>query len=301
MSLKSFLSGLVTWSGRFWKIVLGAVNKYLETDGELRAASFGYYAFFALFPLVLLFVNLGTMIMGDKEAVIAQVLGFVNNYIPASPNEENVVAGTLYGVLSHRGQAGLIAFLALVWSSLRFFQALVHGVNRAWGTQEYSWWRLPLANLGMVAILGGTLLLGVVAPVVMRAIYVYWESHRVTGYEVVEYSYRFVQLIFPSLVLFYGLLMFYKYAPRRKTYMREVWFGALLSTVLLQILQKFFVIYVANFAKFNALYGTLGGVIAVLMWIYLSGSVIIFGGCWCAAQFEVLNPGQSSSKSEESK
>lgn len=293
MSPKSFWGGAALWSHRIWKIVVGTVNKYVETDGELRAASFGYYAFFALFPLLLLFVYLGTMIMGDEEAVVTQVLGFVNTYIPVNPNEQNVVAETLYGALRSRGQAGVVALLALAWSSLRFFQALVHGVNRAWGTHEYSWWRLPLANLAMVAILGGTLLLGVVAPVVMKAIYAYWESHRVAGYEVVEYSYKFVQLIFPWLVLFYGLLMFYKYAPRRRTYMREVWGGALLSTVFLQILQKVFVVYVANFAKFNALYGTLGSVVAVLMWIYLSGSVIIFGGCWCAAQWEVLNAEKS--------
>jgi YihY family inner membrane protein len=289
MSLKSFLDVVAIWSCRIWRILVRTANKYVETDGELRAASFGYYAFFALFPLILLFVSLGTMVLGDKNVVATQVLGFVSNYIPVNPNEQNVVEETLNGVLQSRGQAGIVAVLALAWSSLRFFQSLVHGVNRAWGTEEYSWWHLPLANLAMVAILGGTLLLGVVAPVVMKAIEAYWSSHGVAGYEVVEYSFRLTRLILPWLILYYGLVMFYKYAPRRKTLFREVWVGALLVTVFLQILQKVFIFYAANFAKFNALYGTLGGVVAVLMWIYLSGSVIIFGGCWCAAQTEVLN------------
>lgn len=284
-------TGVLGWVGCIWKILVVTINKYVETDGELRAASFGYYAFFALFPLLLLFVYLGTMVLGDKEQVIAQVLGFVNQYIPANPNEQNIVADTLYGALALRAksQAGAVALLALAWSSLRFFQALVHGVNRAWGTQEYSWWRLPIANLVMVAILGVTLLVGVLAPVIMKAIEAYWRLHSVAGYEVLEYSFRVTRLTLPVLVLFYGLLMFYKYAPRRKTQVREVLVGALLATVFLQALQKVFVIYWANFAKFNMIYGTLGSVIAVLMWIYLSGSVIIFAGCWCAAQYEVLN------------
>ena len=288
MSLNRVWTKVSAWSCCLWKILVRTGAKYIETDGELRAASFGYYAFFALFPLILLFVSLGTMVLGDKNIVAAQVLGFVNAYFPVSPNEQNIVEQTLNGVLQHRGQAGVVAVLALAWSSLRFFQALVHGVNRAWGTREYSWWHLPLANLGMVAILGSTLLLGVVAPVIMKAIEAYWTSHGVAGYDLIHFSFRLTRLVLPWLVLFYGLVMFYKFAPRRKTFVREVWVSALTVTGLLQILQKLFVFYAANFAKFNVLYGGLGSVVAVLMWIYLSGSMIILGGCLCAAQAEVL-------------
>ena len=288
MSLNSLWTQVGDWSLYVWKILVRAVSKYVETDGELRAASFGYYAFFALFPLLLLFISLGTMILGDKHVVASQVLGFVNTYIPVSPNEQNVVEQTVNGLLNTRVKSGAVALLALAWSSLRFFQALVHGINRAWSTKEYSWWHLPLANLGMVAILGSTLLLGVLAPVVMKGIEVYWTGHEMGGYEVLEYSFRITRLTLPSLVLFYGLVMFYKYAPRRKTLLKEVWMSALLVTLLLQVLIKGFIFYAANFAKFGALYGTLGSVVAVLMWIYLSGSMIIFGGCLCAAQAEIL-------------
>ena len=288
MSLKSLWTIVGDWSLCVWKILVRTASKYIETDGELRAASFGYYAFFALFPLLLLFISLGTMVLGHKEVVASQVLGFVNAYIPVSPNEQNVIEQTVNGWLQTRLKSGAVALLALAWSSLRFFQALVHGVNRAWGTKEYSWWHLPLANLGMVALLASTLLLGVLAPVVMKAIDVYWMGHKIAGHEVLEYSLGIARLTLPSLVLFYGLVMFYKYAPRRKTLFKEVWMAALLVTLLLQLLIKGFIFYAANFAKFGALYGTLGSVVAVLMWIYLSGSMIIFGGCLCAAQSEIL-------------
>ena len=288
MSLDSFWTKAKAWSHCVWKILVRTVFKYMETDGELRAASFAYYAFFALFPLLLLFISLGTMILGDKTVVASQVLRFVSSFMPVNPNENNVVEQTVNSVLASRGQAGVVALLALAWSSLRFFQALVHGINRAWGTREYAWWHLPLANLGMMAILASTLLLGVVAPVVMTAIGSYWKAYNVGGYEVFEFSFRMVQLFLPWLVLFYGFVMFYKYAPRRKTTLKEVWIGALLVTLLLQLLIKGFIFYAANFAKFNALYGALGSVVAVLMWIYLSGTMIIFGGCLCAAQAEIL-------------
>jgi len=276
---------------RLFRVLSITVCRYIETDGELRAASFAYYAFFALFPLVLLFISIGSLIW-DKAYVASQVLKFVDDYIPAVGLNEQIVAainGAINGVVRLRGQAGAVAFLALVWSSLRFFQALVHGVNRAWGSKEYSWWRLPFANLVMVAILGSTLLLGVVAPVVIKTVEAYWQDTGAPGGGLVLNLFGVGRMILPTAVLFYGLVMFYKYAPRRKTSFREVWVPALVVTLCLQGVAKGIVIYAVNFGRFNRIYGTLGSVVAILMWIYLSGSIIIFGGCFCAALYEASN------------
>ena len=280
---------------RLWQVLTITISRYIETDGELRAASFAYYAFFALFPLVLLFISLGSLVW-DKTYVASEVLKFVREYIPVGLNDQ--IVATINGVVRSRGQAGAVAVLALVWSSLRFFQALVHGVNRAWNTKEYSWWRLPLANLVMVAILGSTLLLGVVAPVIIKTNQAYWENTGAPGGGLVQQLFWVSRLILPYGVLFYGLVMFYKYAPRRKTSFTEVWAPGLVVTLCLQLVAKAFVIYAVNFGKFNALYGTLGSVVAVLMWIYLSGSIIILGGCLCAAMTEVANQHAETMKAE---
>jgi YihY family inner membrane protein len=275
---------------RVWSILWATICKYIETDGELRAASFAYYAFFALFPLILLFISLGARIWEQQE-VVNGVLNLLTQYMPVGVDQKNVILDTINGVVSSRSEASAVAIFALAWSALRFFQALVQGVNRAWGTSDYSWWRLPLANLLMVVITASTLLLGVVAPVIMRAVEAYWHTHTEgLSLRLLDHSFHLARLILPSIVLMYGLLMFYKYAPRRKTTLREVWVGALFVTIALQVVSKGFVVYAVNFGKFNALYGTLSSVVAVLMWIYLSGSVIIFGGCLCAAKSEVENP-----------
>ena len=81
--------------------------------------------------------------------------------------------------------------------------------------------------------------------------------------------------------------LFFKYAPRRKTLLIEVWSAALFVTIVLEILQRLFVLYTKNIGNFNALYGTFGSVIALLLWIYLSGAIIILGGCISAARYEI--------------
>jgi len=277
------------WYVRLGRMLLLAIKKYIATDGELRAASFAYYAFFALFPLLLLFISIGGWILRGSEHRVEQwVLEFLSHYAPVGEGGTNLIASTIEGVVASRGAASVVAVLALTWSSLRFFQALVQGVNRAWNLEEYSWWRLPLANLSMVGITGSTLLLGVVAPLVMRAVETYWRSVGMNDFGIIEYSFRMVRLILPSFILFYGLLMFYKYAPRRKTALSEVWVSAVIAALGLQLVAKGIVVYANNFGRFNTLYGALGSVVVVLMWIYLSGSVLIFCGCLCAAQAEVF-------------
>jgi Ca2+-transporting ATPase len=52
--------------------------------------------------------------------------------------------------------------------------------------------------------------------------------------------------------------------------------------------ESLFVIYLADFATLNAVYGAFGGMMALLLWIYLSGCGFIFGACLCAGQAEVL-------------
>jgi Ca2+-transporting ATPase len=267
-----------------------ALVKYDETDGEQRAASFAYYAFFSLFPLILLLIAVGTTFLGSQDLAAKEIIGYVGTFIPIETTEANVIIDTINGVVRSRSSAGLISFGALAWSALRFFQALVRGVNKAWGTKEYNWWRLPIKNLFMAAILGSALFLGIFAPAVVDQVErFYWINSRSVGLEFrwVDYIFQGSRLLVPPLVLFYGFLMFYKFAPRRRTKLKEVWMAALLVTLMLIILKQGFLLYTTSISDFNRLYGVFGSMIALLMWIYLSGSVIILGGCLSAAQFEV--------------
>src|SRR5581483_2415760 len=275
------------WWKRASRIVWLTLCKYSETDGEQRAASFAYYAFFALFPLILLFITIGSMFV-DQERASSAIVSFVNDYIPLDADPENIITTTINGVVKSRKSVGVVAILGLAWSALRFFQALVRGVNRAWGTKEYAWWRIPIKNFGMVGILASVLLVGNIVPLLLKYVeWYYWQLAFSSGAKIMVVVFASARWIVSSLILFYGLSMFYKFAPRRRTSFSEVWIAAAIVTISSQIVQGLFVLYTKNFGHFNALYGTFGGVVALLMWIYLSGSIIILGGCLCAAQAEV--------------
>jgi YihY family inner membrane protein len=95
--------------------------------------------------------------------------------------------------------------------------------------------------------------------------------------------------ILPAAILFYGLAMFYKFAPRRPAKFGQIWLAALLVTLLLKFGQNLFGLYLATFANFNAVYGVFGTIMALLFWIYFSGVVLLMGGCIAATSGGAVN------------
>lgn len=261
----------------FWR----AVVKFFEIDGEQRAASFAYYAFFALFPLILLLVTLGSLFM-DPVSLAGAIIDNLAHYMPLNSRDLHVVNVAIHGVADSPGGLSLLATVGLLWSSTHFFHAMVHGVNRAWGTVEHPWWRVPVHSFVMLGMVGSALLIGVLAPLIINELARRAELQNQT-FSLLS---SMAILLVPSLVLFYGLSLFYKFAPRRRTRFLEVLPSALVVTMLLQVCRGLFERYVYGLSNFNAIYGVFAIVMILLVWIYLSGVIIVYGGCLCAAQAE---------------
>ena len=77
-----------------------------------------------------------------------------------------------------------------------------------------------------------------------------------------------------SLAIF---LLIYKFAPYTRTHWRYIWPGALVSALLFDIGKSVFVFYLENYAAYERIYGTLGSVIALLAWTYMSGMIVVIG------------------------
>ena len=264
-----------------------AIQRYGLIDGEQCAASFAYYAFFSLFPLILLFVAMATLFVQDREATAADILIQVDQYLPLQESDRGLLLHTVQGVIEHGFGAGLLGVVILTWSSLRFSQALVIGVNRAWGLGDYNWWKLPMKNLLMIGIVISAIALGLVAPFAFdRLAELFGWGNVVT---------HLFGALLPILLLFYSLLLFYILAPRRKIRLAAAWPAALLGTVALELAQALFGLYVTRIANFDAVYGAFGSIIALLFWIYVTGVIVIFFGCFAATAHSAEAPSHSQS------
>ena len=266
---------------RVWAILCLAVKKFLRIDGAQWAGAFAFNAFFSVFPLMVLLVTI-TSYFVDQDRAGKEVIAYIEKYIPISDQMQHHIFNATADVVKARKNAGAIAFFILVWVALKCFTTLICATNRAWGISDYNWWRLPLKSLALLGITMGAVLLGMTGPVVLRMskIWVFTES------SFHSWVYTLGSFFIPLLFVFFGLSLFYRLAPRRPTRFVEVWIAALCATVLLQVAESPFLIYLKNFTALNVVFGAIGGIMALLLWIYVSGYIFIFGACLCAAQAE---------------
>jgi YihY family inner membrane protein len=282
-SLSGWPSRLGQEARRVWVVLCLAVKKFLRIDGAHWAGAFAFNAFCSLFPLMVLLVTTASFFV-DRDRTGKEIIAYMESYVPISGEMQRHIFDTIAGVIKARQQAGAVAFLILVWTARQCFTTLICATNRAWGTTVHNWWRLPLKSLLLLGITAGAVLLGMAVPVLMRIA----KGWLFPVHDLRSWVYGLGSFFIPLLVAFFSLSLFYRLAPRRPTRFAEVWAAALCATVLLRVGESLFVIYLKDFATLNPVYGAFGGIMALLLWVYLSGCVFIFGACLCAGQAEAL-------------
>ena len=266
----------------FWEMLRLARKKFSKIDGEEWAGAFAFNAFFALFPLVVLSVTIASVFI-DREHAGTQVIAYVETFVPIRGDMQSYIFNTISGVVKSPGQAGLIAFVMLVWAAMQFFSSLIRATNRAWGNSVNSLWRLPLKSLVFLVVMICTVLIGIVVPAFLKI-----SENRLFAASVFSsWIYAVISYLIPSTAIFLSLSFFYKLAPRRRTRFIEVWPAALGATAVLKAAESLFILYVKYFAGLNAGYGVFGGIMALLLWIYYSGYIFIFGACVSAAHAQM--------------
>jgi YihY family inner membrane protein len=276
-----------------WGILSLTMEKYMQIDGTHWAGAFAFNAFLSLFPLMILLVTIASFFV-DRNSAGTEVITYMKNYIPLSAEMQRYVFDTFAGVISTRKQAGAVAFLILFWSALQCFITLIMVTNRAWGTVAHSWWRLPLKSLLLLVATTGAILLGIMVPALVKIT----EGWLSPLHDFFSPANVLVGSFIPLLVVFSGLSLFYRFAPRRPARFAHVWFQALFVMVLLLVCENLFVIYLKDFARLNAIYGAFGGIIALLLWVFISGCIFIFGACLCAVRAEGNDKPESASRSQ---
>ena len=269
-----------------WCLLRETVLIYNRIGGEQSAAAFAYYALFSLVPLVALLLTLGSYILPPDRVLIT-----LHRFVPIGGAQQDLLWSMVNGLEKARGSVSIASIAILVWASLRFFQSLVLSINHAWGTRRLAWWQMPVKNFVMIVAMSGTLIVGTVVPALLQGI--------VRALRALD---TWMALFFPTLnlgrllavvdmsryiggtaVLFYSFAALYMLAPRHKTTFSQIWLPSLVVSILMQVGQACFVNIVPKLINYSAIYGTMGSMMFLLLWVYIAGVIIISGGCLCAA------------------
>lgn len=237
------------------------------------AATLAFYFMLSVFPFLIFLLSLLPYLPLDPEGIYH----FVHDYAP--PELAELFTVTVLEVIQEP-KGGLLSFgiLATIWTSSNGINALIRALNKAHNIDETrSFLKMRLLSifltLGTVIVFFVTLLLPVFGNVILTGI----DEIFFISDETIVILNRLRWLV-GAIIMTSVLMLIYKIAPNRKLSFRDVIYGALLATTSWQIISFSFSLYIANFNNFTATYGSLGGVIVLMLWFYLSGLILIIGG-----------------------
>lgn len=253
------------------------VAESLEDNILGLAAETAYYFFFSLFPLLLFLTPIFSLV-DDKPRFMNFLMDQFGRALPPESFQlfREIVAGVVYSSAAP-GLMSVGAILAL-WAGSNVFNSLIGALNRAYDVEESRpWWKTRLIAIAMVILCGGVIILATITLVAGQEA-VNWAASLV-GLDAATASALLIVQYVAALLLLLGVGMAsYLVLPCARQSWRHALAGSILATVLWVLVTLAFRFYVINFADYNKTYGTIGGVIVLLTWMYLSMVVLLIGG-----------------------
>lgn len=260
---------VTTWSGYIKHLIL----HIQKTDIAGFAAQLAYFFLLSLFPLLIFIITLLPYLNLDE----AQVFRLLENY---APEEVYIlIEGTLTEILASRNGGLLsIGIIGTIWSASNGMNAIVKSLNRSYKLEEtrpYIVVRLLsiIFTLLMIMLFMVALVLPVFGQQIGTILFSYF------GFEdsFVKFWNSLRWTISP-LIMFIVLIALYWIVPNTKLFLRSVLPGAAFAAFGWIIVSLGFSFYISNFANYSSTYGSIGGIIVLMLWLYISGIILLVGG-----------------------
>lgn len=261
--------------GAGWRDILWRVKDQVSADHvTIVSAGVAFFGLLALFPAIASLVAIAGLVMDPS-----QITGQIETLAAALPeNAAEIVRSQARQVAGAGGTgAGIGAALGILfslYSASKGMKSLIEGMNIAYDeTEDRGFVVLNLVALGLTFVLIAGALIALSAALAAPALL--GSLGLGAGMQTVLAWGRWPLL---AILAMLGLAVVYRVGPSRKApRWRWVSPGALLATVLWIVASVGFSIYVGNFGRYNETYGTLGGVIVLLIWLWLSALAVLLG------------------------
>ncbi|PCI88146.1 MAG: hypothetical protein COB24_03370 [Hyphomicrobiales bacterium] len=260
---------------KFFLIIGKALHKFNEDDGFVTCGNIAYCMLLAIFPFLLFLAGLTVLITGDATAQTA--IDYLFSIAP-----ENIVkpiANEINSILATNSSSLLIISLILTfWTGLAAVESVRGGLNRAYNVVENRayWLRLLQDILFILIGIMSIVILGILilfAPNIVNLLHDYFPrfADLITQFDIWSY---------PLGILLLVIILFTTHAilPNQRPRLNKLLPGVIFSVFIWLIMAEIFTIYLEDFSRYATIYGSLGGIIATMVFIYISAVIFMFGG-----------------------
>src|SRR5215213_6543695 len=251
---------------------------FWEEDILSRAAQVAFYLAFSLFPLLLFLVNLVGLILGSADDLRLELFSYLRQIMPYSAYI--LVKTTILEVTENSSGGKLtFGFVVALWSASAGMDSMRIALNHVYKLKETrSWWITKVESLTF------TLLLIFLLTLVLGTVFYGWKFLLVL-LKLINFPIeslvilQIIQWVTFIVVLFVTFGVLYRYLPNQKD-KKCSWVspGSLTAIILWVLVTNGFRLYLVYFDNYDKTYGSLGAVIILMFWLYLTALVILIGG-----------------------
>ena len=272
------------------QLLVRTVLKWRQDECLEMGAALAYYALFSFFPIILVILSIFGFLVGPNTAIYQQILNVAEETVP--PSAYSIVERTLIQLHQGSASASVVSFGVLFFTASGFFSALDRYVDKIWRVHpslhpNKNLISVALGFLGrkffaFILILGAaaltlvSLLSTLAIDIVLKMVENFSNSlsfvtiDRVALLPMLQLGVSFATLTLVVMVLF-------KILPSTRVSWGDIWLGALITAALLVILQQLISNSVISLGSRFQSYGVVGGVMVLMLWIYLTSQIFFFG------------------------
>ncbi len=273
-------------SQSFWVRVWARAE---EDEVFNRSAQLSYYFLLALFPLLLFLITLFGYFSGAGTRLHQQLISYLSNVMPSAAVQ--LVVATIDEVTHARG-GGKLSFglLAALWAASSGMNAIAQALNAAYDvTETRAWWKVRLISIALTVVLA-LLIISALLLVLYGGQVGHFLAAMIHLGRAFTVTWKILQWPISLAFVFLAFSLIYQFAPnagaRRRgkripsADYRRRWVspGVVIAVVLWLLVSLGFRLYLHFFNSYSATYGSLGALIIMMLWFYLTGAAILLGG-----------------------
>lgn len=262
-------------AGPWRSIISHTLHQFHENDLFTSAAAMSYFGLMALFPALLLMLAISNQFPAGAE--------MLRHAADVYPGSSNFLRDTVRSLSSVGTGVIITCVIVVLWAGSWVFAVLERALNRVWGTISRTFWHGRAITIGMIGIVG--VLLSVSVLITSWAVALRDVAGRISPRQLARYpillsvSSVFWQGIFAALSFFVTVILFvavYRFLPRAEVTLRDTLPGAIIGGLLWEV-AKYVFAWSLGYFHYDQIYGSVGAVVAVLTWSYVSSLILLFG------------------------
>lgn len=256
------------------------------------ASQLAYFFLLSLFPLLIFLLTLLPYLNIDQSALF----DFIKEYAPT--NVYNIVESTLGEVLNNRSGGLLsVGIIGTIWSASNGMNALTRALNQSYFSVE----KRSFIKKRVLSIVFTLMLIAVVAVALVLPVFGEQIGRTIFSYMGLDEAFltlwNSIRWTIPPLLIFMVFTLVYWLVPNAKVRIKDAIPGAVFATIGWILSSMAFSYYVGNFANYSNTYGSIGGIIVLMVWMYFSAIILILGGQVNAVTQERREENEAKAKS----